>query len=260
VIALDRLDNDLAGWIDRTLVRSGLLAPAAFEDAFVALVTSAAVDPDDAWLAFYRNTVAALAGDPVPGGTNAEQQPVHERAAALTIGPDVIELGCCFGFLALRLARAGHRVTAIDLVGGTIALLARTAPLLDAFPGTLTTLTADARAVPLPSGSADTVLAVHLLEHLSEDAGRDVLAEMLRLARRRVVIAVPYEDVPNAAWGHVRRFDAAALADLGRSCDRPYTVVDHHGGWLVVDVCETAPIHGRQGMSDEKIRKARAER
>jgi hypothetical protein len=128
----------------------------------------------------------------------------------------------------------------VDVAGGTIALLARTAPLLDAHPGTLTTLRADARAVPLPSGSADTVLAVHLLEHLGEDAGRDVLAEMLRLARRRIVIAVPYEETPNATWGHVRRFDAAALTDLGRWCDRPYTVVDHHGGWLVVDVCEPA--------------------
>ncbi|WP_214368869.1 mycofactocin oligosaccharide methyltransferase MftM [Pseudonocardia sp. H11422] len=235
MIDLDRLDNDLAGWLDRTLVRRGLLAPAAFEDAFVAVVTSTAVDPEDAWLAFYRNTMAALCGTVVPGGTNAELKPVHERAAELTIGPDVVELGCCFGFLSLRLAAAGNRVTAVDLSPGTVALLSRTAPRLGVEAQCLDALVADARAVPRPSGCADTVLAVHLLEHLPEQAGVDVLAEMLRLARRRVVVAVPYEDEPNPSWGHVRRFDGDALAALGERSGRPYTVTEHHGGWLVID-------------------------
>ncbi|MHA6792472.1 mycofactocin oligosaccharide methyltransferase MftM [Pseudonocardia bannensis] len=235
MIDLDRLDNDLAGWLDRTLVRRRLLAPAAFEDAFVAVVTSTAVDPEDAWLAFYRNTMAALCGAAVPGGTNAELKPVHERAAALTVGPDVIELGCCFGFLSLRLAAAGHRVTAVDLSPGTIGLLCRTTPRLGVDAGRLDAVVADARSVPRPSGSADTVLAVHLLEHLDEQAGVEVLEEMLRLARRRVVVAVPYEDEPNPTWGHVRRFDADVLAALGERSGRPYTVTEHHGGWLVID-------------------------
>jgi SAM-dependent methyltransferase len=233
IIDLDHLDNDLAGWLERTLVRRGLLAPSDFQDAFVAIVTSAAGDPDQAWLAFYRNTMAALAGVATPGG---ELKPVHERAATLAIGPDVVELGCCFGFLSLRLAAAGHRVTAVDVCPGTIQLLCRTAPRLGLDGDALVALVADARAVPRPTGSADTVFAVHLLEHLPEQAGRDVLAEMLRLARRRTVVAVPYEDTPNPTWGHVRRFDAAALTELGEWSRRPYTVTEHHGGWLIIDL------------------------
>ena len=66
MITLDRLDNDLSGWLARTLIRPGLLPPEAFEAAFVALVTAAAEDPDTAWLAFYRNTLTALTGRPVP--------------------------------------------------------------------------------------------------------------------------------------------------------------------------------------------------
>jgi hypothetical protein len=108
MIALERLDNDLSGWLARTLIAPGLLSPQAFEDAFVAVVAGASEDPDDAWLAFYRNTLAALAGGARPGGTNAEMAPVHERAAELVVGTEVVELGCCFGFLALRLARAGR--------------------------------------------------------------------------------------------------------------------------------------------------------
>ncbi|TCK20102.1 mycofactocin oligosaccharide methyltransferase MftM [Pseudonocardia endophytica] len=236
MIGLDQLSNDLAGWLDSTLVTPGLLAPERFEEAFVAVVTAAAKDPDapdDAWLAFYRNTLDALAGEPVPGGTNAEMQPVHERAHELVDGDDVLELGCCFGFLSLRLAAAGYRVTATDLTGGTVELLSRMAPQLGA---EVDTLVADARAVARPDGSADTVLAVHLIEHLPPAEGDEVVAEMIRLARRRAVVAVPFEDEANATWGHVRRFDLDELAAVGERTGRPYTVSEHHGGWLVIDV------------------------
>jgi SAM-dependent methyltransferase len=231
MIGLGQVDNDLAGWLDRTLVVPGLLGPEHFEEAFVAIVTSAAPDPEDAWLAFYRNTLAALHGEPAPGGTNAETKPVHERAAELVVG-DVLELGCCFGFLALRLAAAGHRVIATDLTAGTVELLARTAPRLGL---SVETLLADARAVPLPDGAVDTVLAVHLIEHLPEGEGKVVLAEALRLARRRVVVAVPFEARPNETWGHVTTFGLDALHRLGEETGLPFTVAEHHGGWLVVD-------------------------
>ena len=42
----------------------------------------------------------------------------------------VLELGCCFGFLSLRLAAAGRTVTASDLSPGTVRLLAAVAPEL----------------------------------------------------------------------------------------------------------------------------------
>ena len=236
MIDTDRLSNDLAGWLDRTLVRPGLLPAERFEEAFVACVASAAKDPefpDDAWLAFYRNTLDALTGAPEPGGTNAETAPVHAHARELVAGTDVLELGCCFGFLSLQLARDGHRVTATDLTGGTVDLLARMAPQLGA---DVETHVADARAVALPDRCADTVFAVHLIEHLPAAEGDEVVAEMLRLARRRIVVAVPFEDEPNPAWGHVRTFDLATLQRLGERTGHPFEVTEHHGGWLVVDL------------------------
>lgn len=227
-IGVDEISNDLAGWIAHDLVATGRLDPAEFEKAFVSVVAS--VDRD--WTAFYRNTLAALAAGGEPGGTNAEMAPVHDRAAALAVGPDIVELGCCFGFLSLRLAADGHRVTAVDLSPGTVRLLRSVAPAL----GTpLTALAGDALAVPLAEGCADTVYAVHLLEHLPVGLDAVVLGEMLRLARRRVVVAVPFEDEPNPTWGHVRTFDLAALDELGAGTGRPYRVEEHHGGWLVVD-------------------------
>lgn len=230
-IGLDGISNDLAGWIADDLIAPGLLAPDRFESTFVSILRSLAADPATAWAAFYRNTLAATAAGGVPGGTNAQTAPVHARAAELAVG-SVVELGCCFGFLALRLAAGGHRVTAVDLSPGTVRLLAATAPQLGV---SLSAVAGDATAVPLADGCADTVLAVHLLEHLPPAAADRVLAEMLRLARRRIVVAVPYEDEPNPAWGHVRTFDASALGALGARTGRPCEVIDHHGGWLVLD-------------------------
>lgn len=233
MIGLDRLDNDLAGWLDRVLIRPGLLPPSAFEDAFVAIVQACAPDPLDAWTAFYRNTIDGLVhGGTDPGGTIAEFAPVHERAVSLVEGTDVVELGSCFGFLSLRLARAGLRVTALDLVPGTMRLLTQVAARLGV---TVAAVAGDVTAVPLAAGCADTVLAVHLLEHLPEEDGATALAEMVRLARRRVVVAVPFEDEPNPTWGHVRCFDPRALADLGASTGLRHQVREHHGGWLVLD-------------------------
>jgi len=218
------LSNDLAGWIADDLVAPGLIPPHAFEPTFVSVV-------GDAWLPFYRNTLRELADGGAPGGTNAGMAPVHDRAADLACGA-VVELGCCFGFLSLRLARDGHRVTAVDVSPGTVALLAAIAPAL----GTpLHAVAGDATALPLADHTADTVFAVHLLEHLPPELASEVIAEMVRVARHRVVVAVPFEDAPNPTWGHVRTFDLADLAALGTTTGRPYTVDEHHGGWLVVD-------------------------
>jgi SAM-dependent methyltransferase len=226
-IGAHEISNDLAGWIADDLVAPGLIEPAAFERTFVSVVRS--VDPG--WTAFYRNTLAELAAGGAPGGTNAGMAPVHARAVALAQG-SVVELGCCFGFLSLAMAGAGHDVTAVDLSPGTVRLLASVAPALGR---PVRALAGDAAAVPLADGCADTVVAVHLLEHLPPALAPRVLAEMLRVARRRAVVAVPYEDQPDPTWGHVRTFDAAALDALGAATGRPYRVDDHHGGWLVVE-------------------------
>jgi SAM-dependent methyltransferase len=222
------ISNDLAGWIARDLVAPGHLPAAGFAAAFVDVVES--VDPG--WTAFYRNTLRELARGGEPGGTNAGMAPVHERAAALCVGADAVELGCCFGFLSLRLAAAGHRVTAVDLCPGTAALLRSVAPRLGP---PVRALAGCATAVPLAGSSTDTVLAVHLLEHLPTGLAPVVVAEMLRVARRRVVVAVPFEPEPDSTWGHVRTFDLTDLAALGAATGRPYRVDEHHGGWLVVD-------------------------
>ncbi|PXY23974.1 mycofactocin oligosaccharide methyltransferase MftM [Prauserella flavalba] len=229
------LGNDLTELLAGELFRPGVLAGSAlFERIFVGVVRSTVPGALPAWRAFYGNTLARLRSRPRGRSWTADLAPVYDRAAALVPPGRVLDLGSCFGFFPLLLAgRDGYEVTASDLVPGSMRLLSAVAAS-EGVP--LRTIACDAAAVPLPDGAADTVTVLHLLEHLAPAEGALVLAEALRLAARRVVVAVPFEDEPSTWYGHVRRFGREELAALGEGTGLPFTVSEHHGGWLTVHV------------------------
>lgn len=243
----DRVDDDLSGLLSEELFRPGWLRGSdLFERLFTGVVLTSDPDPVQAWTLFYANTMARIDAtlaappreEPASGGscghgTIDDYAPVYRTAERLLVDGDVLELGSCFGFLSLRVAATGRRVTATDLEPGTVGLLARVAARLR-LP--VDTLVADAARVPLPDGYADSVLAVHLLEHLDAAHGARALAEAVRLARRRVVVAVPLEDVADETWGHVRTVSLADLAQWGAESGHPWSVLEDHGGWLVLDL------------------------
>lgn len=234
-IPAEELHDGLAGVLADELFRPGWLAGSdLFERLFTGVVLSSAPDPLTGWERFYRNTLARLCAPPdAVGGSLGDYAPVHRHAAELLAPGSVLELGSCFGFFALRTALTGRRTTATDLSAGTMRLLAALAPRLGA---TLDTLVADAADLPLPDRCADTVVALHLVEHLDPDHGDRVVAEALRLAGRRVVVAVPLESTADRTWGHVRTVTLDDLTVWGKRSGLPYDVHEHHGGWLVIDV------------------------
>ncbi|MGF0309198.1 mycofactocin oligosaccharide methyltransferase MftM [Rhodococcus sp. IEGM1428] len=201
------------------------LSQREFELVLVGLVRTTVTEPIDAWSTYYRNSL-----DELLGGT-ADFAPVHARAEDLVVG-SLLDLGSCFGFFPLRLAMKGHSVTATDLSAGTMRLLATVAPHLGI---TLDTVVCDAADVPVADNSVDTVTALHLLEHVDAETGSRIVAEALRIARRRVVVAVPFETETTACHGHIRTFDEASLVELGRSSGAQFETSEHHGGWLVID-------------------------
>ena len=241
VLPASAVDDDLAGLLQHELFGPGWLRGAdLFERVLTGVVRTSAEDPLDSWELFYRNTLARLE-EPVPSrptaagghGSIAGYAPVHAHALGLLSPGPVIQLGCGFGFLALRVARTGRPTIASDVSQGTVALLEAMAPRLDV---PLVTVAADAARFPGRDGLAGTVLAVHLLEHLEPAHGVQVVAEAVRLARRRVVVAVPLEDEADETYGHVRTVSLDDLDRLGRQTGRCYDVHEFHGGWLVVDV------------------------
>ncbi|MER6735202.1 mycofactocin oligosaccharide methyltransferase MftM [Streptomyces puniciscabiei] len=235
----EQLDNDLAGLLAEELFAPGWLSGSdVFERVFTGVVRSCVDGPLPAWTTFYGNTLTRIrqywqSPEESAHSSIAGFAPVYRHTLDL-VGPgSVLDLGSCFGFLPLLLAeREGRTVIASDLSRGTMRLLGTVAGARGLM---LDVLVCDAAQVPLPDGAVDTVTVIHVLEHLDADHGEAVLREALRLARRRVVVAVPYEDEPTAAYGHVRCFSPRQLTALGRRTGHPFQVGTHHGGWLVVD-------------------------
>jgi len=236
----DELDNDVAGLLEAELFAPGWLSGAEiFERVFTGVVRSCIDDPLLSWSTFYGNTLARIRQCWQAPAAAAEQctpiaafAPVYAHALQLIPAGRVLDVGSCFGFLPLLLAeRPASAVTASDLSGGTMRLLAAVAAARGV---RVSTLVCDATRIPVADGWAETVSVIHLLEHLSPEHARAVLGEALRVARRRVVVAVPFEEQPSAAYGHVRSFDLRQLGDLGDRIGRRSWVHEHHGGWLVL--------------------------
>ncbi len=245
----DELHAGVAGLVAEELFGPGWLRGAdLFERIVTGVVLSSRHDPLTAWEAFYRNSLREIdvrltgcsgSADERPSSSLSGYAPVYALAERLLAPGPVIELGACFGFFSLRQA-AERDVTAVDLSAGAMSLLRAVAPRLGTSTS-LTTVVSDAADVPLEDGVAETVVALHLLEHLDAADGEKVIAEAVRLARRRVVVAVPLEDEPDETWGHVRSITLTDLAASGRATGLPFDVREHHGGWLVLDTCPGGP-------------------
>ncbi|HYN75276.1 MAG TPA: mycofactocin oligosaccharide methyltransferase MftM [Candidatus Limnocylindria bacterium] len=267
-MSLGEVDDDVSWRLDAELFSPGWVVG---EDIFQRLLTGIVLSGDDdplaCWEGFYRASLDRLASligstaeadatgaagrtrpasDPEPR-TLADYAPVYQHAERLVGAAgtqSLLDLGSCFGFFPLRLAGGDEtrRVGAVDIARGTCDLLARMSLRL-ARP--LSVISCDAAGVPLPSGAVDTVTLLHLLEHVDAGHGERILAEAMRLARRRVVVAVPLEQEPCATFGHVRvvslRDLAGWAADVSNSGRWHAQVDEHHGGWLVVDRVSPRP-------------------
>ncbi|GAB3492798.1 mycofactocin oligosaccharide methyltransferase MftM [Flexivirga lutea] len=237
-LAPDQVDDDLSGMLSVELFDAGWIrGPRLFEELLVGIVLTSADAPQQAWLNFYRNTIRRIDAeitDPSGCGSIAAYAPVHAHVEGVVRGSSVHELGTCFGFQALRLARCGLDVTASDLSAGSVDLLRDMSHLLD-LP--LHTLVADAARIAAPDGSCDTVLAIHLLEHVPDDTAVEIIQEACRIARKRVVVAVPFEDEPAQQFGHLRSLTLTDLRAWVRAtgADWDWQVYEHHGGWLLLD-------------------------
>ena len=237
----DQIDNDVFGLLAGELFAPGWLPGGQIlERVFTGVVLSCIDDPLLAWSTFYGNTLARIrrAWRAPAAATDAgflpisDFAPVYAHALQLIPAGRVLDVGSCFGFLPLLLAeRPGNAVTASDLSGGTMGVLTAVAAARGL---QVSTLVCDAARIPIPDDWADTVSLIHLLEHVSPEHGRAVLAEALRVARRQVVVAVPFEEELSAAYGHVRAFDLCTLRQLGDGTGRHCSVHDYHGGWLVL--------------------------
>jgi len=245
------ISNELADHIAAELVPLGLVRDiSAFEQIFVDTVLAARPDPMQAWTAFYGNTMRRLRRPERDGtGSVATFARIYAHALSLVRGTTVLDVGCCFGFLPLLAAEQDPRLRVIgtDLVPATAALASRISRV---HGGRARFAAADLLALPVADEAVDTVLAVHVLEHLPAGASTRALAQLRRVARCRVVIAVPLEESPDPVFGHLQAFDLPSLAQVGgdpgtAGWSRAVHAAD--GGWLVLDRGAPATLPDRVG-------------
>ena len=72
---------------------------------------------------------------------------------------------------------------------------------------------ADADALPFADASWDTVSAQEMLEHQADGKVDDVLRELRRVTRKRLLVTVPFCE-RRLKSGHVQRFDAARVRSM----------------------------------------------
>ena len=137
------------------------------------------------------------------------------RRAGARPGRTVLDLCTGTGEIALRCARRGARVTAVDL---TPAMLARARRKARGLPVRFAEM--DARRLAFADGSFDAVLLSFALHDMPRRARTQALREAARVAREAVVV-LDY-DVPRrgplrrAVLAALRLFETPYLADFAR--------------------------------------------
>lgn len=224
--AADISDDALVAALSLLVDIGALAGQDEFEAAAVQIILSSAPTAVEAWDAFYDNTLRGLTD-----GTSAFA-PIHRRARSLVTGGSVLEVGSCFGFLAIQLARDGRTVSACDLSGGAVSLLHHESRR---YGLPISSRVADATALSYDDSSFDTVTLIHLLEHLEADQAVAAIREALRVARRAVVIAVPFEETPSEHFGHQQNLATATLRQWAEEVPHAGAqVFEDHGGWLLL--------------------------
>ncbi len=248
-------DNRLVDYLQQELVRDGWLqSEADFSAVLNALIVSfEPTAPVRAWRRFALNTFTQLseriAQGPASIATGSETiaafATIYRRLLSLLWGRSLLDVGCACAYWPLLVARGGHcspeSIVAVDRRAEALRLSALLAEAL----GLAAQLRLEQRDLCQPAflrlGQFDTVTAIHLLEHLEESELPLALKQLLKVTRRRLLIAVPYEEQAQACYGHRQVFSPAKLQFWGQWClaqleeEAVYWCEDLCGGLLVIE-------------------------
>ncbi len=248
----EEIDNNVVYYLIKELMPHGLVtSDQAFGDALVSIVTSILPnDPVAAWGYFSLNTLNHLRkhldNDFPANGEDfiSSFATIYRRLFALKVGSSLLDVGCACAFwpilVAERIQDKSNKIVGVDNRLDAINLSTHLAALTK--KDSLEFALADVLTSEfLQVGHFDTVTAIHLLEHLSEAQIPQVLDHLLKVTRQRLIIAVPYENQPERAYGHEQVWSHEKLEAWGQwsvshllSSGRAYCE-DVQGGLLIIE-------------------------
>ncbi len=159
------------------------------------------------------------------GGFRATVDELWERAAP----ESVLDVGCGEGVLTAEWAQ---RIRSGRVVGVDLDDPALRAEWGERARPNLEFVAADAAALPFEADSFDMATGIEVLEHVPDPDA--VLAEMARVARRRLLVSVPREPI----WRVLNVARGAYLTDLGNT-------PGHVNHWTKVGFHSLLTRHGR---------------
>jgi SAM-dependent methyltransferase len=256
------VDGDLPSLVAGELGAEGLLTTAQeYGDALFAIVASTSppalrcsgcgrlhLDNPGIWRGYCLNTLRRLrpllaAGSSAGSGPSdiSRFAAVYRCIAGLSVGPSLLDVGTNLGLLPVLLAEVapGKTIVGCDRRAEAVAVARDLAGA--AGKGRPAFILGDVLAPDFPGvGRFDTVVMVHLLEHLAEPEVPVALENALRVTTSRLLVAVPYEERAQPLFGHRHVFTPEKLRSWGEWCVERlgggrFLTERVAGGLLVVD-------------------------
>ena len=229
--APNELNADVMHYLNQELKPFGIFTRSQhFGEVLSGIVGS--LFPDDtrrAWRYFGANTLqrylmflSSALTPPLPDyATIGMFATLYQRVLELRVGKTFLDAGCASGFLPLLIAERipfVDRIVGIDINGDAFATakeLAEERSYQNVQYFVCNLLAEDFTR----QGQFDTVVALHVLEHLKEHDMYCALSNLLRVTSQRLILAVPYEEgQPEASYGHLQIFSRVKLEMLGKRC------------------------------------------
>lgn len=250
----EEANADLICYIEDELPTSGIIPTArefgATLFAVLASMHHAPRDQQTIWLHFCLNSLNSLRDQIAHPLKNAPDQisyiapfaAIYRRIFELVTGGSLLDVGCSFGFFPVLMADRDHsmRVVGSDVSQDAISFSTTLANAVEVHSVTFHQI--DVLSDDFPKlGHFDTVTTIHVLEHLPEEDMTTALDHLLRTARKRLLIAVPYEEQAQGLYGHYQTFTPEKLHQWGKWCVErlegkgKYWYEELMGGLLVVE-------------------------
>ena len=229
-LAQEDIDNNISQYLMEELAPYGLMASdRAFSAALIGVVNSITPgNPTDAWGLFSLNTLQRLRErvDDPPANLKhydfiSSFATIYHHLFSLKVGSSLLDVGCACAFWPLLFAereKENHgRIVGVDNRQDAIVLSRNMSSLAG-----ITNVEFQQYDLLSPGfsevGIFDTVTAIHLLEHFSEDQLPQALGNLLKVTRQRLLIAVPHEQQAEVAYGHKQVFSREKLEKWGKWC------------------------------------------
>lgn len=252
--APDELDADVMHYLTQELKPFGILTRSQnFGEILSGIVGS--LFPDDtrrAWRYFGANTLqrylmflSTAFTPPLPDyATIGMFATLYQRVLELRAGKSFLDAGCASGFLPLLIAERIpfiERIVGIDIDGDAFTTAKELVE--EKSYQNVQYFVSDLLFDDLADlGQFDTVVALHVLEHLAERDMYRALSNLLQITSQRLILAVPYEvGQPEISYGHLQTFSRVKLEMLGKWCIQHLNesgkiwIEDCVGGLLMVE-------------------------